>query len=162
MKKMNKLYKITLFLSLLLAVPSLYAGDFPEKPTPPRLVNDLAGFLTQQENNRLESKLEQFARETSTQIAIAIVPDLHGYDPGDYAARLAEKWGVGQKGKENGILILVKPKTPQGFQQSQEWKNTPVQDSREQTKMRLLSRFCRCCKVDHRINVMRFKYFMNE
>jgi len=114
MKKMNKLYKITLFLSLLLAVPSLYAGDFPEKPTPPRLVNDLAGFLTQQENNRLESKLEQFARETSTQIAIAIVPDLHGYDPGDYAARLAEKWGVGQKGKENGILILVKPKTPQG------------------------------------------------
>ncbi len=85
---------------------------FPPRPAPPRLVNDLTGtFLTPQEAAQLETKLEQFARETSTQIAIAIVPDLHGYAPGDYATRLAEKWGVGQKGKDNGILILVKPKT---------------------------------------------------
>ncbi len=109
---MNKHITLTFLLALVFLVPSLRASDFPEKPKPPRLVNDLTGFLTPEENNRLESKLEQFARETSTQIAIAIVPDIHGYDPADYAARLAEKWGIGQKGKDNGILILVKPKTP--------------------------------------------------
>lgn len=110
-----KKHIITSLILLVIALlgSSVYAGDFPERPKPPRLVNDFSGFLTPDEYNQLESKLEQFARETSTQIAIAIVPDLHGYDPADYATRLAEKWGVGQKGKENGILILVKPKTPE-------------------------------------------------
>ncbi len=85
--------------------------DFPERPNPPRLVNDYAGFLKPDEIARLETKLDTFARSTSTQIAIAIIPDLHGYEISDYATRLAEKWGIGQKGKNNGILILVKPKT---------------------------------------------------
>jgi uncharacterized protein len=111
MKKHIKILSFLLIVSLLAG--SLYAADFPERPKPPRLVNDLTGFLAPDESSRLESKLEQFSRETSTQIAIAIVPDLHGYAPSDYAIRLAEKWGVGQKGKDNGILILVKPKTPQ-------------------------------------------------
>ncbi len=107
----------TLFLLLgaLLLISPLFAGDFPPRPNPPRLVNDLTGtFLSPQERIQLENTLEQFARETSTQIAIAIVPDLHGYAPSDYAQRLAEQWGVGQKDKNNGILILVKPKTDSG------------------------------------------------
>lgn len=86
-------------------------GDFPSPYNPPRLVNDYAEFLSESEYARLEQKLEQFARETSTQIAVIIVPSLHGYDKADYAFRLAEQWGIGQEGKNNGILILVKPKT---------------------------------------------------
>ena len=38
--------------------------------------------------------------------------DLNGYDKADYTVRLAEEWGVGQRGKDNGIVIMVKPKTP--------------------------------------------------
>ncbi|SHE99836.1 uncharacterized protein SAMN05444274_103205 [Mariniphaga anaerophila] len=101
--------KIIALFILILGVTALHA-EIPERPTPPRLVNDFAGVLSQPEYNNLELKLEQFARETSTQIVVATVKDLEGYDPGDYAFRLGEKWGVGQKGKNNGLVILVKPK----------------------------------------------------
>jgi len=85
--------------------------EIPERPHPPKLVNDYAGVLNQQQRNQLELKLVQFNRETSNQIAIVITKDLHGYDPADYAFRLGEKWGIGQKKFDNGIVILVKPKT---------------------------------------------------
>jgi len=87
------------------------AQDFPKPQNPPRLVNDFSSFLSRDEVNSLEQKLVAFNMETSTQIAIVIVPSLDGYDKADYSFRLAEEWGIGQKGKDNGILILVKPKT---------------------------------------------------
>lgn len=89
------------------------AQEFPEPMQPRRLVNDFAGMFSAQEGNRLEQKLRRFNDTTSTQIAIATVASLHGYAPNDYAQRLAEQWGVGQKGKDNGILIVLKPKTRQ-------------------------------------------------
>lgn len=96
---------------ILLTVFSMLHAEIPERPAPPRLVNDFAGILNQSEINNLEVQLVQFARETSTQIVVVTVPDLEGYDAGDYAFRLGEKWGVGQQGKDNGLVILVKPKT---------------------------------------------------
>ena len=107
MKKIISLLFLTIF-SLLLAM----GQDFPIRPNPPKLVNDFTGFLKQGEQDALEQKLVQFNNETSTQIAIVIIPSLNRYDKSDYAFRIAEKWGIGQKGKNNGILILVKPKTP--------------------------------------------------
>ena len=89
-----------------------FSQDFPERPAPPRLVNDFAGVLNQDEINSLEHKLVAFNDSTSTQIAIVTVPTLKGYDKADYTQRLAEKWGIGQKGLNNGVLILVKPKQP--------------------------------------------------
>jgi uncharacterized protein len=85
--------------------------SIPDRPVPPRLVNDFAGMLKADEVNALEQKLVTFNDSTSTQIAIVIVPSLDGYDKSDYAQRLAEKWSIGQKGLNNGVLILVKPKT---------------------------------------------------
>jgi uncharacterized protein len=98
---------------ILIAVFShrIAAQEFPEKPVPPRLVNDFAGLLSQQEVNALEQKLVAYDDSSSTQIAIVTLSDLHGYDIADYAQRLAEKWGIGQKGLNNGIIVLVKPKT---------------------------------------------------
>lgn len=85
-------------------------AQIPERPNPPRLVNDFANILSDQEKAFLEDSLVLFARSTSTQIVVVTVPDLQGYDPGDFAFRLGEKWGVGQKDKDNGIVVLVKPK----------------------------------------------------
>ncbi len=85
-------------------------AQIPDRPNPPRLVNDFANVLSQQEYNNLEGSLEQFARETSTQIVLVTVDDLQGNEPGDFAFRLGENWGVGQKEKDNGIVILLKPK----------------------------------------------------
>lgn len=87
--------------------------EIPDKPNPPRLVNDFAGLLDREEVNALEQKLVAFSDSTTTQIAVVIVRDLGGYDKADYAQRLGEKWGIGQKGKNNGILILIKTKTPE-------------------------------------------------
>lgn len=88
------------------------AQDFPEPMRPKRIVNDFTNLLTPQQQAALEQKLRAFNDTSSTQIAVVTVPSLNGYAPNDYAQRLAEKWGIGQKGKDNGILLLVKPKTP--------------------------------------------------
>ena len=110
--KENRLFSLTLAVILFAGFTSqLRSQDIPEKPVPARLVNDLAGLLNSREAESLEQSLDLFNDSTSTQIAIVIVPTLNGYDKSEYAQRLGEKWGRGQKGKNNGILILVKPKT---------------------------------------------------
>lgn len=108
----RSLYLLTLsVLFCLTPVELIYSQDIPERPSPPRLVNDLAGLLKNDEVRTLEQKLVLFNDSTSTQIAVVIVSSLGGYDKSDFAQRLAEKWGIGQKGLNNGILILLKPKT---------------------------------------------------
>ncbi|MGE0090272.1 MAG: YgcG family protein [Bacteroidales bacterium] len=107
---MNRLKKIFFIGILSLISFFAYSQDFPQKPYPPKIVNDFAGLLSPQEQQALENKLVQFSNETSTQIAIVVVKSLDGYDPSQYAFELGDKWGIGQKGKNNGILILVKPK----------------------------------------------------
>jgi uncharacterized protein len=106
---------VILIISVILAgtgtLCKVAAQVIPDKPSPPRLVNDFAGMLKSQEINLLESKLVAFSDTTSTQIAIVTVSDLGGYDAADFAHRLAEKWGIGRQGLDNGVLILVKPKT---------------------------------------------------
>ncbi len=116
----NIRYRLTgihllLFFALFLTGFSLLAADeFPARPEPPRLVNDFAGILSTPQVAALENKLDAFSRKTSTQITIVTVKDIFGYEKGDYTFKLAEQWGIGQKGKNNGILILVKPKSDNG------------------------------------------------
>ncbi|MFN3404883.1 MAG: TPM domain-containing protein [Cytophagaceae bacterium] len=83
------------------------AGDLPEQPNPPRLVVDNAGILTPAQTQLLEGKLRSYNDSTSTQIVILTMPDIKDYAASDFAQRVAQKWGIGQKGKDNGILILV-------------------------------------------------------
>jgi uncharacterized protein len=85
-------------------------SDILPKPENEKLVVDDAGFLDAASITTLEQKLENFNKETSTQIAIVTVKTLNGYDIDDYAVRLLTSWGLGQKGKDNGIVLLVKPK----------------------------------------------------
>lgn len=92
------------------SIVGLSAQDFPEQPVPLRIVNDFAGILPDAGRRALERKLVAFNDSTTTQIAVVTVNSLHGYDPDDYAVRLLDLWGIGKKGKDNGILILIKPK----------------------------------------------------
>lgn len=92
----------------------LQAQDLPEPMRPKRIVNDFTQLLSLRQQRALEQKLRIFNDTSSTQIAVVTVPTLQGYDPNDYAQRLAEKWGIGQKGKDNGVLLLIKPKSRTG------------------------------------------------
>ncbi len=97
---------------LLLAVATfagVQAQDIPPKPDPPRLVNDLANQLNPSERQMLEQKLIAYNDSTSSQIVIVTVPTLGDYPIADYAFKLGTEWGVGQKGKNNGIVLLWAP-----------------------------------------------------
>ncbi len=93
---------------------SAVGQGIPERPDPPKLVNDFAGVLSADQVNGLEGELSAYARQTSTQIVVVTVPSLEGHDIADYSFQLGEKWGIGQKGKDNGVVIVFKPKTAEG------------------------------------------------
>lgn len=98
----TKYFLSILFLSLgTLAI----AKDLPQKPNPPQIVNDFAGMLNPSEKDALEQKLVKYNDTTSTQIAVVIERSLEGEEIFDYTIRLAKAWGIGQEGKNNGILL---------------------------------------------------------
>jgi len=110
-----KLARLFVLLIVVFIVGNTYAQDIPDAPNPPRLVNDFAGILNKQDVATLEQSLVQFNNETSTQIAVVTVKSLHGYDISEFSFELGEKWGIGQKGKDNGILVLVAPNERKTF-----------------------------------------------
>lgn len=95
---------------ILYITPGVSAQDIPEPMVPYRLVNDFAGIFSSVENEALEQKLLAYNDSTSTQIYVVTVSDLGGYPASDYSFRLGEQWGIGQKSKNNGAVILIKPK----------------------------------------------------
>jgi len=100
--------KILRCILLIFLIPlAVHAQEFPAKPSPPRLVNDFTNTLSGEELNSLENKLVTYNDTTSTQIAIVMISSLDGYPIDDYSFQLAEKWGIGQKGKNNGVLVMV-------------------------------------------------------
>src|SRR6478609_6908608 len=101
--------KYILSFVLLVATLSVFAQDedYAVRPNPPRLVNDLAGVLSADEVARLEQKLDKYNDTTSTQITVLIIPTLKGHAIEEYSIKIAEDWKIGQKGKDNGILILI-------------------------------------------------------
>lgn len=85
---------------------TLNAQAIPEKPNPQRLVNDYVSILTSTERESLEQKLRGYADSTSTQLTIVIVKNTGESDPYDFAMKIAKDWGVGQKDKNNGLVLL--------------------------------------------------------
>lgn len=102
-----------IFTYLLLLIAFVVQAQVPDKPNPPRLVNNFSkefpNFISAAEQQTLETELQNFSNETSNQICIVIVDDLGGHDASAYAIELGNKWGVGQSSFKNGVVILIKP-----------------------------------------------------
>src|SRR4051812_13201179 len=98
---------------LVLFLNVAFFAQVAPRPNPPKLYNNLSkefpDFLNASEAAALEEKLEVFSNETSNQICVVIVDDLNDMDASSYATALGHEWGIGQKDKDNGIVILVKP-----------------------------------------------------
>lgn len=69
--------------------------------------NDLTNTLTTSEIESLNGSLKEYDANSSTQIAILIVPDIEGYSLEEYSIKTAEQNGIGHKGRDNGVLLLV-------------------------------------------------------
>ena len=99
------------FLLTLFAIV-LSSTIFADIPAPTnKLVNDFASVMTTEQTIELECALSLYNDSTSTQLCVVTVESLDDLSPAEYAQQLGEKWGVGQAGKDNGVIILVKKKT---------------------------------------------------
>ncbi|ASU32337.1 TPM domain-containing protein [Mucilaginibacter xinganensis] len=100
------LKKLILFINLLLVGFIAIGQDLPPKSN--TLVTDFTKTtLNDEQRGLLERKLVQFSDSTSTQIAVVIIKSVGDYDINDYGQRLGRAWGIGEKGKNNGVLVLV-------------------------------------------------------
>ena len=106
----NKTYRLATMVLLMCITALTVTAQVPARPNPPRLVNDFAGILG--DCQWLEDSLEKIAVETSNQICVVTMDDLGGYDKAMMAYSIGEQWGVGKKDNNNGVVILIKPKTP--------------------------------------------------
>jgi uncharacterized protein len=95
-----------------LAMWAVAIGTAFAAPNYPQLtgrVTDQAGLLSASDKADIESELAAIEQTSTDQIAVVTVNSLDGYSIEDYGIGLARKWGIGQKGKDNGILLIVAP-----------------------------------------------------
>lgn len=83
------------------------AQNIPDKPKILYPVYDQANLLSEEQKNALNDKLIKFADSTSTEIEVIILKTTGGEDVNYLAARYGEKWGIGQKGKDNGVVFMI-------------------------------------------------------
>lgn len=101
-----------IFLTVLLGV--FFVGisqaqyDIPKVPKKQTSVYQIGiKVLSANEENNLKQKLIRYSDSTSTQIVVIIIPSTKGEDINYLAANWGEKWGVGQKGKDNGVVLML-------------------------------------------------------
>ena len=100
MLPMNRLWLVLLFL------PLLVWGEISFPPLTGRVV-DNANLLTPAEEQQLTSLLAAHEQQTTNQVVVVTLPDLGGYTIEEYGYQLGRHWGIGQKGKDNGALLIV-------------------------------------------------------
>jgi len=106
--ELKKIFKIFgLFLLLGLNYTIVAQNNIPEKPKLETSLYDNAGILNSNQKKNLERKLIRYSDSTSTQIVVVTLADIGGNEISNFGVELAHKWGIGQKGKDNGILLLV-------------------------------------------------------
>lgn len=103
----------SLLIAAIISLATAYSAfaQVPARPNPPRLVNDFASIFTPEQVGSLESILTDFANSTSNQIVVVTLNDLGGDVPAQLAFKIGDSWGVGQKSFDNGVVILIKPKS---------------------------------------------------
>lgn len=98
--------------ALLLGLAALSASPTLAQPKFPALtgrVTDAADVLPPDVEARLTQKLEGLEKQSQRQFVIATIPTLDGYDIADYGYQLGRAWGIGDKQRNDGVLLIVAP-----------------------------------------------------
>ncbi len=104
--------KLTIIFALVLSVLFIPAKSVSalDVPALSGRVNDYAGMLSGHTEQQLDTNLGQLEKTDSTQIVVLTIPSLEGDNLEDFSIRVAEAWGVGHKGKDNGAILLIAKK----------------------------------------------------
>lgn len=103
---LRKTRSAALFVAISMVLTAMAAWGLDVPPLGGR-VNDLAGLLSPATVQRLEKELAAFEASDSTQVVVLTVPSLQGETIEGFAIKTAQQWGIGQKGKDNGALLVV-------------------------------------------------------
>lgn len=100
-----------LVITLIIASPILAKAEknFP-KPTNLKYVNDYVGVIDDETKEYMVSVGNELEKKTGAQMSVVVIDSLEGSDVESYANTLFRQWGLGQKGKDNGVMILLSVK----------------------------------------------------
>jgi uncharacterized protein len=82
-------------------------ADLPARPVPFTFVTDQGNLLSAADAKKLEGGLRSYAEKTGTQVVVVTVPTLGSRSVADYGRALGTAWGVGQRDKDNGVVVLI-------------------------------------------------------
>jgi len=104
-----KFRQLCVLLALVVCAGSLRANSdaLLARLQPQGYVNDFAGVFPAAQRTALETFLTDLERQTGVEIAVVAVPSLEGGEVDDFTNRLFQKWRIGKKGKDNGVMILA-------------------------------------------------------
>jgi uncharacterized protein len=121
MKRLLQVIALTSMLSALACSDGKTSSSQPARSAPPVVavhsaslpltgrVTDAASVLSHDQQAGLSTKLEQLERSTHHQMVVVTVPTVGGRDVADFTRDLANKWGIGRKGYNDGVVLLVAP-----------------------------------------------------
>ena len=101
----RKLSFASLCFLFLISASAGFSLDIPASPA--GRVSDYAGMLSAQAKTGIEDTLRNLEEQTGAQIAVATFPSLDGQSLEDFSIHLAEKWKIGRKGKDDGVILLI-------------------------------------------------------
>lgn len=105
MKRILKAIVLIIITISILSTAAFAEGSYPS-PTSEFFVNDFANVLNQSTQDRIQSLGKQLEDATSAQVVVVTINTLDGQDIDSFANELFTEWGIGQKDKDNGVLIL--------------------------------------------------------
>jgi uncharacterized protein len=98
---------VLLALALAVLAHAQEPGHAPSVPEPVGFVNDHAGKLDESTRAKLEAFLDQLKQKTGAEFAVLIVPTTAPMSPSEYKVEVFRRWGLGRKGEDDGLLMLV-------------------------------------------------------
>jgi len=99
---------LTIILTLLLTlvfVPLAWGGENP--PAPQGLINDFAGIIPPSHEEKMNLLVREVLNKTGATLTVVTFKDIGGANIDEFTNRLYEKWGVGKKGEDRGVMILL-------------------------------------------------------
>jgi uncharacterized protein len=104
MRFFRKIFLANILLVLFFPL-SILAFDIPDKPS--SFVNDFASLYSADFKNKLETNLSDFETKTTSEISVVTIPSLGDKSIEEEAISIVDKWKIGKKGKDNGLLLLI-------------------------------------------------------